>query len=1102
MTSNEHPDANRIKSRILTENTAQAVLKHLKANQSKRRRMVARWVWELLQNARDTSGTTRGGLVASIAHEDGNLVFEHTGRPFTMFEVGHLIFHGSTKTEDEGTIGQYGSGFLTTHLISPDVEVSGRLDDDRPFRFTMRRADGSVQELSEAMDRAWLEFNDSLTKAETSTEFTTRIRYPVAEESTEAVEIGLETLKHCAPFVIVFNPEFSMIEIRVASVSTTFRRVAAKQLSDEKGVSLITVQGSTDGKEVQVDYVLKNGEQAAVAAPLEHAGNDRTCAPPSGVPRLFLGFPLVGTDEFSFPLIINSLDFTPTEDRDGVFLGEGRDEANRRNQAIVEEACGLTSDLVCYAAASGWRNAFEWACLPETRSYEWLDSEWLHGVLMDHFVTDVRASQAILKAEADPLLPSEARLPVAGTNAHVESLWHLLHGCKELRHLLPLPEEAFGWSRAVSSWAATDADDDRPLPSLFPEVVDGETLASEIDERTRDGEDYVTLRALQDLLHDGVAARDWLNRLHQFLKESGAGEAVRELHLVVDQSGFLDSVSALHRDCGIDAELKDIAELLNWEVRKELRDVELSALEDEEGAGDLGSDEVCERLLVKLRESASKSPTDNFAAAGARLFAWIARHGAFERLRDFPVFARDGDTEGVTVMYTPRTLSEGEPPLGPVKTWPKDLQPFADIFPPASIMAFDFFEALPDLDIWRELDGRERLVGRTVVLAKSVGLDQVFLSEPLPDGEHEALRPVEVTDVVNRADVMARVRGSRQRGLLYWRFVVRWLVEHDAAGLEIQRVDCECEQKHGVYRGAWLEPLRSGGDRWIRLEGDKRHSMGAHSLARLLKSGGEEDQARLSQPQVLRLLDAIGVSRLELMRELYSDTKEGRESLERAFVEILASAEGDVGRLSRAREYLDDLKDDEDLPEALAERRERRRVVRANRALGEHVEKLVKETLEAANFVVRRTGVGSDFEIHEGVDDVVNLRVTKGGRTWLVEVKATRDQQSVRLTTTQAKEAVKEKSRFLLCVVTVTTEAPELEEVRGSMRFVENIGDIVAPLCVDLDRLEGLRGKITTSKASGVQLEVLSGAARIRVESGIWEAGFPIGHLAERLAAH
>ena len=186
----------------------------------------------------------------------------------------------------------------------------------------------------------------------------------------------------------------------------------------------------------------------------------------------------------------------------------------------------------------------------------------------------------------------------------------------------------------------------------------------------------------------------------------------------------------------------------------------------------------------------------------------------------------------------------------------------------------------------------------------------------------------------------------------------------------------------------------------------------------------------------------------------------------------------------------------------LAERREKRRVVHANRALGKHVENLVKESLEAAKFVVRRTGVGSDFEIYQETDHVMNLEVSRGGRTWLVEVKATRDRQGAPMTTKQAQEAVKEKSRFLLCVVEVTMEKPRPEDVRKGMRFVENIGDAVAPLCSDLDKLEGFREEITASESSGVQLEVTSGAARIRVAPSVWEeGGFRLDDLADRLTA-
>ena len=176
MTTQRNSDE--IRTRILTENTAQSVLNHLKALESNRAHMRTRWIWELLQNARDTSVDTDTDLVASIEHKPGELVFQHNGPRFKIDEIAHLIYHGSTKVEDAGTIGQYGSGFLTTHLLSPEINISGQLDDDQSFVSRLKREIGSVQELSESMDRAWEEFNASST-APALGDFTTRFRYPI-----------------------------------------------------------------------------------------------------------------------------------------------------------------------------------------------------------------------------------------------------------------------------------------------------------------------------------------------------------------------------------------------------------------------------------------------------------------------------------------------------------------------------------------------------------------------------------------------------------------------------------------------------------------------------------------------------------------------------------------------------------------------------------------------------------------------------------------------------------------------------------------------------------------------------------------------------------
>ena len=172
-----------------------------------------------------------------------------------------------------------------------------------------------------------------------------------------------------------------------------------------------------------------------------------------------------------------------------------------------------------------------------------------------------------------------------------------------------------------------------------------------------------------------------------------------------------------------------------------------------------------------------------------------------------------------------------------------------------------------------------------------------------------------------------------------------------------------------------------------------------------------------------------------------------------------------------------------------------------NQCLGQRVEDLVRRNLKSKGFTVDRTGTGSDFEISAENGDVANLDISLGDRDWLIEIKATRHQE-IRMTHIQAKTSVKEGDRFLLCVVPVEDGNTELEldVVQDAMRFVQGIGSRVASLCKAVEELENLRDNITTSRSSGIQLEVESGKARICVANSVWENdGFRLEDLAERL---
>ena len=494
-------DPNEIKNQVLTENTAQGVLNHLKALESNRARMRTRWIWELLQNARDTSPDNGKRLVASVKYRQGELVFQHNGAKFKIKEIAHLIYHGSTKFEDEETIGQYGSGFLATHLLSPTIDVSGQLEDDKFFEFCLKREIGSVKELSESMDKAWENFNDSLSETPPG-DFTTQFRYPIADDAVDAVTEGLEMLRQCAPFVIVFNQEFSRIDITTSDEKVSFKVVEPRRLQED-GLQEITVEESESG--TLTTYISAKGEKTSVSVPLS-IDDGRTCLPVEDIPRLFLGFPLVGTENFSFPAVINSFEFTPTEDRDGVYLGQSDNEANCENQQIIVEACALLTNVLQFAAASGWRNTYVLANVPAIQKQSWMNTDWLRNNIKEQFIEKIRRISAVLNEDGIAIEPEKAWLPIAETANGVKALWDLLNGWQGGHEVLPRRNEAVGWWNALNSWAIVS----ECQASSFNESIDGQKLAENIDNKTHIDENHGKIEDLQNLLRENISAVEWL----------------------------------------------------------------------------------------------------------------------------------------------------------------------------------------------------------------------------------------------------------------------------------------------------------------------------------------------------------------------------------------------------------------------------------------------------------------------------------------------------------------------------------------------------------------------------------------------------------------
>ena len=1091
------------------ENTGQRVYYTIQGLKQRPNATRKRWVWELLQNAHDARQVKdEKGIIVEIKYHQEELVFLHNGRKFNADEIAHLIRSGSTKDEaDETTHGQYGTGLLTTHLLSPKIEVAGLLDDDQWFDFTFMRNDASWEALLDSLDKAVKAFTDSHSpdKPLKLGNFTTRFRLPICEEDAKkAVRTGIETLKQCAPYMLIFNETFHSINIEDHVGSLRFEVV--NSLKPDVPIQQITVMEYKNGNSKKRKYLIaQNKNKTSVITPLESKEERRVCLQVENTLRLFKGLPLVDTESFSFPAVINSSNFAVPSTRDGLPLEKS--EVNQINREIIEEACTLLVDLIEHAASNKWYYVSQWVKVPSIENQSDPGMDWLRNCVRENLIEEICQKCVILNADDNAIALNTARLPVLQNGGGIEVLWDLLEKVKGFRKTLPRRDEAGEWCSTLQSWANLYEQE----ISEFNEAFDGRQLAQHVHKVSHAANaKNKTHRVNQLDVKEDIAVIQWLDSLIAFLQKNGLDEIIRQYWIVPSQAGFLRPLDRLHRDQGIGDDLKDIAELLNWRIRPELRDLGLNALTDKEGKGDMDNDEVVDMLCQKLQVRANENPDNNFKEASTRLFAWIVNQRDWNRLQGFPMFTDDSKPNDSPVIYLP-SAHTNRPPLAPIRAWTENLKPFSDLFPTERILADAFFEVVLKLDAWKELDNRHLIKSERVIIDGESDDFKLFSPEVYEDEDdkkvHEANTPFPTTDVLEWNEIMRNARGNQDNSYLLWRFLTEYLIKEDRPNLEEKGARCNiCGKTHKYYPAKWLKAVRS--NKWIRL-GDPRFPAEPSSLANLLQNKWE--LRLLENPDVRELLQAMSIDPAALKRLFISDKVINIAAMLSESPQLARHMEDNEKR-HQIEQILDTVGDDlplvneavhdEKFLEEYEKKKKQDLTVQVNKSLGLLVEEMVGEILDEKGFDVESNHRGWDFDM---TGHITELKVVQNSssKTWRVEVKSTRTEgndQGIYMSSAQAEEAVKYGKQYLLCVVPLGQEDATSENIAEKILFIKNIGNLVAPLCADLDRLKEVRDDITADTSSDLELIVEEGKPRVLVKKPVWDkVGFPLTDLLERL---
>lgn len=311
-----------------------------------------RAIWELIQNACDL--TTECEVV--LDYRNG-FSFTHNGKPFTTKSFISLIKQVSGKYGEESNIpevGKYGTGFLTTHTFGRKFLINSILEANNTFfeikDFLIDRSPKEWRALSENIRTQkenvyqLIQEGAILTNPEIKTTFTF---LPETDQERSYISESSKDLQDYIPIILTINERLKKVKIVLNDIETSFERISKEKIPNDKGIELHKTIVSKNGTTKTLYSIIEIDDQVEVILPINEKLELFQFS--ERVARLFLYYPLIGSEDFGLNFVINCNKFLPTEPRDGIHLQSNKDQVKEQedvNRKIIEKASQLIFDFL------------------------------------------------------------------------------------------------------------------------------------------------------------------------------------------------------------------------------------------------------------------------------------------------------------------------------------------------------------------------------------------------------------------------------------------------------------------------------------------------------------------------------------------------------------------------------------------------------------------------------------------------------------------------------------------------------------------------------------------------------------------------------------
>ncbi|CDW79062.1 histidine kinase [Stylonychia lemnae] len=518
---------------------------------------VKRWVWELIQNAQD-SAYKETNVRIKIELDSQHLRFYHTGRPFVLNDLLNLIEQGSNKErpqynltmqktqtslkspQDMGgttenpeekeiislkdmkvpeTTGRFGTGFLTTYLLSKCLEVSGifHFNEEgqynfRNFKLNLNRDTYDLDKMIELNRQSFNLFKDLndhtkspiLKDYKPGQDFDTCFAYELKEEGVKNAQEGLKSLVKAAPYVLSFK-------IKKNCIGT-------------------------------YEFVEKSIE----------------------VPNFFVDYPLIGSENLNFSVVFNSHLFYPNEKRSGISLEKG--PKAMVNREIMQECQKLFDQFLDYVIKNKFTGMH---CLRLQLDKNQVICNFLKDILIKPIIKKFVA-QPIIESQVGFINLKQALFPniekasiETGDKDKLMQLWEILSKIYSSQGYLIKKDFDY-----IKSWIQVFEDPDWKIHLDQKNKINiNEAIAQVQIAKTIDG-----IKQQHGLTYTDV--QDLMKKLYEYINQHYSSYQLKSLiqsySIFVNQNGNLCKCEDLHLDNDIEEIYKDIVKGYGYNLRGKL----------------------------------------------------------------------------------------------------------------------------------------------------------------------------------------------------------------------------------------------------------------------------------------------------------------------------------------------------------------------------------------------------------------------------------------------------------------------------------------------------------------------------------------------------